>query len=219
VEEFVVRIGEVVIEASGAAIYVGDNDRLNGPPTDVYAVAAIESWGATVRQTAGPALTTLPRSFAISLRDPSATAFNDPLLPAAPPPLSDFEFQQVVFMWSSEAGDVLATITGAVTSLEARTGAFRRGDATDDATVDIADAIFVLNYLFNRGAAPSCLEAADGNDDGKVDISDGVAILRFLYLGWGPPPDPGPFECGPDPVGSAGYVGCESSLCANLDTE
>jgi hypothetical protein len=49
--------------------------------------------------------------------------------------------------------------------------------------IDISDAIFVLNYLFLGGVAPSCLDAADANDDGNIDLSDGIKILRYLFGG------------------------------------
>ncbi len=39
-------------------------------------------------------------------------------------------------------------------------GGFRRGDASGDGTVDTTDVHGILNYLFKRGAAPRCMEAA-----------------------------------------------------------
>jgi hypothetical protein len=46
---------------------------------------------------------------------------------------------------------------------------FLRGDANTGATIDIADAIFILSCLFAEGPSLSCLDAADANDDGNVD--------------------------------------------------
>ncbi len=57
----------------------------------------------------------------------------------------------------------------------------------DGRTVDISNAITVLNFLFLGSNAPPCLEACKVNDDDKIDISDGVALLTFLFLG-GPAP-------------------------------
>ena len=74
---------------------------------------------------------------------------------------------------------------------------FKRGDANASGGVDVSDAIFVLNYLFTSGAAPSCLNAADPNDDEQIDISDPLFLLFFLFAGGLAPPDP--FNvCGPD---------------------
>ncbi len=74
---------------------------------------------------------------------------------------------------------------------------FRRGDTNADAARNITDGIFVLNFLFNGGPTPTCMDAADANDDGDVNISDGVWILNFLFTGGGPPPPPLD-ECGVD---------------------
>ena len=89
---------------------------------------------------------------------------------------------------------------------------FRRGHTNTDNTLDMADAVFTLSYLFADGSAPTCLDAADTNDDGVVDIADAIAVLSHLLAGSGDLP--GPFgECGVDPtedeLGCAAYPGCE----------
>ncbi len=79
---------------------------------------------------------------------------------------------------------------------------FLRGDATADATVDLTDAVFVLNYLFGGGIEPGCAAAADVNADRAIDLTDAVGILIFLFLDaeGAVPPAPGPYECGVDPT-------------------
>ena len=76
---------------------------------------------------------------------------------------------------------------------------FRRGDASGDGAVNIADAIVILGYLFAGEAEPSCLDAADVNDDGEVQISDAIALLGYLFSG-GAIAAPGPLTCGEDPT-------------------
>ena len=76
---------------------------------------------------------------------------------------------------------------------------FLRGDSNDDEGVDIADAIYVLNYLFGGGGALTCEDAADANDDGAVDISDAISILGFLFDAGGLLPEPFG-SCGTDPT-------------------
>ncbi|HAK97598.1 MAG TPA: hypothetical protein DCM87_22055 [Planctomycetes bacterium] len=88
---------------------------------------------------------------------------------------------------------------------------FRRGDANAGGMTDIADAVFVLAYLFAQGAAPACPDAADANDDGKLDISDAVATLRYLFAS-GEMPLPGAQTCGPDPT-TDGLGGCAYEAC------
>lgn len=76
---------------------------------------------------------------------------------------------------------------------------FRRGDANGDGRVNIADPLAILNFLFSDGRL-RCRDAADTNDSGGVNIADAVSLYLFLFAGEAPPPAPGPFECGPDPL-------------------
>lgn len=85
--------------------------------------------------------------------------------------------------------------------------AFRRGDGNDDSAVDIADAIFTLNWLFLGGRAPGCEAAADLDGDGSVNITDPVYLLGFLFLGGPAPPAPFP-DCGRAAAGAS--PGCET---------
>ena len=76
---------------------------------------------------------------------------------------------------------------------------FRRGDTNGDSTVDIADALFVMNWLFSSGPAPTCNDATDANDDSSLDISDSIYLLNWLFVNGPAPGSPGPFGCGLDP--------------------
>ena len=60
---------------------------------------------------------------------------------------------------------------------------FLRGDLNTDGTVNVADAIFGLNYLFHDGAEPRCMDATDVNDDGALNVTDSVALLNALFAG------------------------------------
>lgn len=88
---------------------------------------------------------------------------------------------------------------------DAFTYGFQRGEVNADGSVDIADGIFVLEYLFNFGAAPGCDDAADANDDGSIDIADGIYILAYLF-DFGAPPPPPFLTAGSDPTGDS--LGC-----------
>ncbi|MFQ5654970.1 MAG: dockerin type I repeat-containing protein, partial [Planctomycetota bacterium] len=78
-------------------------------------------------------------------------------------------------------------------------GEFVRGDANGSGLIDIADAVFLLAFLFSNGDPPPCDDAADVNDDGMIDISDPVNLLAFLFSNGPPPPPPHP-DCGVDPT-------------------
>lgn len=76
---------------------------------------------------------------------------------------------------------------------------FMRGECNDDDRgLDLADAIFIINFLFQGGPAPNCLAACDLNNDGNFDLGDAVFIFNYLFQG-GPPPPPPWMECGIDP--------------------
>ncbi len=81
---------------------------------------------------------------------------------------------------------------------------FVRGDANLDDALDIADALFVLGYLFQAGPA-DCLLALDYNDDETISISDATGVLCFLFCsGASPPPPSEPYpDCGLDPTPGA----------------
>ena len=75
-----------------------------------------------------------------------------------------------------------------------------------DSTINVADAITTLAYLFTGGTIP-CDNAADSNDDGTLNIADAIALLGYLFSGTTPPPPPFP-DCGIDPTVDA--LECES---------
>ncbi len=93
--------------------------------------------------------------------------------------------------------------------LEIATGGdFIRGDANGDESVDLSDAVTILNYLFLGLELPTdCLDGLDANDSGTVDLSDAIQLLRFLFQGGAAPALPYP-QAGPDPT-QDGLPDCE----------
>jgi len=82
---------------------------------------------------------------------------------------------------------------------------FIRGDANGDGSVNIADAVTVLDYVFPNATSPlhhiSPLDAADANDDNSVNVADAVYLLTYVFSS-GPEP-PAPFVVpGVDPTPS-----------------
>ena len=76
---------------------------------------------------------------------------------------------------------------------------FQRGDANGTGSVNIADGIFLLQFLYQDGPTATCLDAADANDDGVIDVADAIYILATLKSGGTLPPPPYP-GCGDDPT-------------------
>jgi hypothetical protein len=64
---------------------------------------------------------------------------------------------------------------------------FSRGDVNGDGEIDLADVVFLVNYLFIGGPAPSPLEVGDANCSGEVDLADAIFLINYLFIG-GPPP-------------------------------
>jgi hypothetical protein len=61
------------------------------------------------------------------------------------------------------------------------------GDANADEEMDIADVIYLINYVFLGGAAPEPFEAGDTDCNGEIDISDVLSMINYLFLGGQPP--------------------------------
>ncbi len=61
------------------------------------------------------------------------------------------------------------------------------GDLNLDGQIDIADLVFMVEFMFADGPAPEVLLTADINADGAVDISDLVAFVDYMFNGGEPP--------------------------------
>lgn len=77
---------------------------------------------------------------------------------------------------------------------------FRRGDASENGTLNISDPIAILALLFLGDPPPTCLATTDANDDARTNVSDPIWLFSFLFLGTSPPPPPPWPECGLDPT-------------------
>jgi hypothetical protein len=55
------------------------------------------------------------------------------------------------------------------------------GDANNDNVVDIADASFLVSYIFSHGSAPRPLQAGDANCDGSINIADVAYLIKYVF--------------------------------------
>jgi hypothetical protein len=85
---------------------------------------------------------------------------------------------------------------------------YLRGDCNAGGTVDLSDAVFLLNYLFSGESAPTCKDACNANGDDSNNISDPLHILNYLFLGMAAPVPPFP-GCGHGHV----ELGCDMEHC------
>lgn len=87
-----------------------------------------------------------------------------------------------------DGNTVVPTTTGGVVTLEEVVDvAYLRGDANADGDIDIADGIWILNFLWQGGPASPCAAAQDANGDGMGDTSDAMYIIFYQLLD-GPAP-------------------------------
>ena len=85
--------------------------------------------------------------------------------------------------------------------------AFQRADCNGISGLTLADAVLVLNYLYNNGGDPACLDACDANDSGMIEMGDAIFLLSYLFVpGSGSPPAPYP-AVGSDPT-TEDSLGC-----------
>jgi hypothetical protein len=61
------------------------------------------------------------------------------------------------------------------------------GDCNGDGVVNVADVVYLINYLYKRDDPPDPLEAGDSNCDGIVNLGDVVYLIGYLYRGGLPP--------------------------------
>jgi hypothetical protein len=73
---------------------------------------------------------------------------------------------------------------------------YLRADTNGDLFVNIADGIWILNYLWQGGPESPCMAAIDANGDGFRDTSDAMYIIMYRLLD------------GPAPVGN--FPGCDT---------
>lgn len=91
------------------------------------------------------------------------------------------------------------------------TGEFLRGDANDDAVVDLSDALTLLGHLFiGDPEHPACPRSLDVDGGGTIELTDAIFLLGALFLGTAEIPDPYP-ACGPGI--EVGELECPGSSC------
>ncbi len=92
---------------------------------------------------------------------------------------------------------------------------FIRGDSNQDGSVNIADAIATLTYLFGGDLPiPQCPNPLDVDNSGGISITDPIRLLNYLFGSGAPPHTPYPI-CGQDVerAGEEGNLGCWEFVC------
>ncbi|KPL03955.1 MAG: hypothetical protein AMJ90_02540 [candidate division Zixibacteria bacterium SM23_73_2] len=95
-----------------------------------------------------------------------------------------------VYLWKVKANDTNTEGSWSVQSLWSfYVPSCIQGDVNGDTKIEVADAIYLANYLFKGGPEPKPIIACgdvDCND--KVEIADAIWIANYLFKGWVFPP-------------------------------
>jgi len=67
--------------------------------------------------------------------------------------------------------------------------AIKCGDFNGSGGINIADAVYVINYIFSEGLPPFDDHGGDVNCDNACDVSDVVYLLQYLFAGGAAPCD------------------------------
>jgi hypothetical protein len=55
------------------------------------------------------------------------------------------------------------------------------GDCTGGGAIDLADAVYLVSYLYKQGLPPDPSCKGDANCDGVADIGDLVVLINYLF--------------------------------------
>jgi hypothetical protein len=91
------------------------------------------------------------------------------------------------YYWRVRAFDRFGFILWAERIFTFEVSAYLAGDANSDQSVDAADIISLLNFLFRSGTPPYPLEAGDANCDEEVGPADVVYLINYLFRGGSEP--------------------------------
>ena len=61
------------------------------------------------------------------------------------------------------------------------------GDADNNDLISISDAVYLINYIFSGGPAPTPVESGDVDCNGIVTISDAVYLINYIFAGGAAP--------------------------------
>ncbi len=61
------------------------------------------------------------------------------------------------------------------------------GDADGNGAISIADAVYLINYIFAGGAAPDPVQAGDADCNGGLSIADAVLLINYIFAGGAAP--------------------------------
>ncbi|MBN1418267.1 MAG: proprotein convertase P-domain-containing protein [Planctomycetes bacterium] len=91
--------------------------------------------------------------------------------------------------WTLEVRDVFADDIGSLEGWGIHIANLVRGELNGDGGFDVADAVWILMYMFADGDL-ACETVADIDDNGLIDLADPILLLSYLFDDGVPPAEP-----------------------------
>lgn len=194
--------GDSVIEVSDPAFSWQTANYNNGP--HVVSMRAMDRAGNTTLDSMTISVENFfPLSGTVTVADVVPQPINGITVAISPDGQSDTTDQSGAFSFDAVGGGVetisvsypgFITVDTAVTmntgqtiAVTLRPGGYTDGDASGDSTVNIADAIYIINFVFKSGPAPLPYASGDANCDDAVNVADAVYLISYIFKS-GPPP-------------------------------
>ncbi|MCP4566227.1 MAG: hypothetical protein GY841_01465 [FCB group bacterium] len=100
--------------------------------------------------------------------------------------------EEGTYYWHVNHYDLAGNETGYSSSTSFNFVRFICGDANGDLTINVGDAVHLINYVFKNGDPPDPLESGETNCDGAINVGDAVFVINYVFKS-------GPIPCGDCP--------------------
>jgi len=158
-----------------------------GPTFDGRIKPELVAQGSAVYKASSTDTTTFNRGGGTSFSTPLLAGCATVLL-SARPSLNNMQIREAMMQSANNIGSPNNNYGwGMPDMLLALRYSFINGDVNTDNNINLADIIFLVNYVFKGGLAPHPLKVGDVNCDSSVVLPDIVYLVNYVFKG-GPPP-------------------------------
>lgn len=108
-------------------------------------------------------------------------------LAGTPTWVSDYSF--TIELTDSDSPPKTDTIVIIMNVVEPPPPPYICGDTNGDESINVSDAVYIINYVFLGSNAPDPIASGDPNCDSTCNVSDAVWIINFVFIGSNSPCD------------------------------